>query len=375
MKLESSKVGYLFRLGAISVALLLGQQAIADGTPAGTEIRNTATVDYDVAGVDQDDVSSNEVFFVVDRKVSFTLAPLGSALVEVTPGGDDYFVDFLLTNTSNSTLDFNLLLDQAGVTSARGDADTADMDNAEYAVNDVLYTGSEPFNPLPGGAGNAQYVDQLGADDAIRIRAWGDAASTLANGAVAGYDLTATAADADTPSSEGTALTLSGSNTDNVVDNVWETATYGSTNAQLTANDGFRVVSASIAVDKRYSVISDPLSSGFPIPGAVVEYTIDVINSSPDAAATNVEITDVIDDDVTLLLGAYGGAGADIQITNGAAAPTTCTADNSDTDDCSVTTSGTTSTLTVGNGATPIQVNASTTLTITFRVTIPDPTP
>ncbi|MDJ0700762.1 MAG: hypothetical protein QNJ07_12970 [Woeseiaceae bacterium] len=374
MKLERSKVGDLFRLGAISVALLLGQQALADGTPAGTEIRNTASVDYDVGGVDQDDILSNEVFFVVDRKVSFTLTPLGSDLVDVTPGGNDYFVDFLLTNTSNSTLDFNLLLDQAGVTAARGNADTADMDNAEYAVNDVLYTGSEPFNPVPGGAGNAQYVDQLAADDAIRIRAWGDAATTLVNGAIAGYDLTATAADADNAGAEGTALTLSGSNTDNVVDNVWDTATYGNTNAELTANDGFRVVSASIAVDKDYSIFSDPLNSGFPVPGAVIEYTIDVINSSPDAPAQNVVITDVIDDDVVLLLGAFGGAGLDIQLDNGGSV-STCTADNTDTDDCSVTTVGTTSTLTVGNGSTPIQVNASTTLTITFRVTIPDPTP
>ena len=374
MKLERCKVGYLTRLGAISVALLLGQQALADGTPAGTEIRNTASVDYFVNGVDQDDIASNEVLFVVDRKVSFTLVPLGTDLVDVTPGGNDYFVDFLLTNTSNSTLDFNLLLDQAGVTSARGNADTADMDNPEYAVNDVLYTGAEPFNPVPGGAGNAQYVDQLPADEAIRIRAWGDAALTLVNGAIAGYDLTATAADADTASSEGTALTLSASNTDNVTDNVWDTTVYGATNAQQTANDGFRVVSASIAVDKDYSIISDPLSSGFPIPGAVIEYTIDVINSSADAPATNVQITDAIDDDVTLLLGEFGGVGDDIQITNGAVT-TTCTADNTDTDDCSVTTVGTTSTLTVGNGATPIQINASTTLTITFRVTIPDPTP
>ncbi len=374
MKLERNKVGQLFRLGALSVALLLGQQAMADGTPAGTPISNTASVDYFVNGVDQDDISSNTVTFVVDRKISFTLDPLGTDLVDVTPGGNDYFVDFLLTNTSNSILDFNLLLTQMSGGTVRGATDNADMDNPEYAVNDVLYTGSEPFNPTPGDAGNAQYVDQLAADAAIRIRAWGDAATTLLNGAIAGYALRATAADADDPNLEGTALTLSGSNTDNVVDNVWDTATYGGTNAQLTANDGFRVVSASIAVNKAYSIISDPLSSGFPIPGAVIEYTIDVVNSSPDAPATSVQITDIIDDDVTLLLGEFGGAGADIQITNGATT-TTCTAANTDTDDCSVTVSGTTSTLTVGNGATPIQVNASTTLTITFRVTIPDPTP
>ncbi len=150
MKLERSKVGHLFRLGALSVALLFGQQAMADGTPAGTPISNTASVDYFVNGVDQDDIPSNTVTFVVDRKVSFTLDPLGTDLVDVTPGGNDYFVDFLLTNTSNATLDFNLLLDQAGVTSARGNPDTADMTDPEYAVNDVLYTGSEPFNPLPG---------------------------------------------------------------------------------------------------------------------------------------------------------------------------------------------------------------------------------
>ena len=81
LKLVSYKVGFLFRIGDLSDALLFGQQALADGTPAGTPISNTASVDYFVNGVDQDDISSNTVTFLVDRKVTFTLDLVGTELV------------------------------------------------------------------------------------------------------------------------------------------------------------------------------------------------------------------------------------------------------------------------------------------------------
>ncbi len=362
MKLVRKKVGNWFRLGAMSVALLLAQHALADGTPAGTPITNTASVDYWVGGVDQDDITSNTVTFVVDRKVTFTLGLVGSALVPVTPGGDDYWVDFLLTNTSNSALDFNLGIDQSGVTTVRGVADTTDMDNAEYAVSASPVSGTDD-DPTQGGP---QYVDELAADDAIRIRVWGDAATTLLNGQVAGIRLDATAAEPGTPSAEGSALVLASSDNPAQIDNVFDNPDVND-NKVISETDGFVVVTADLAVNKSYT-ITDTFGTDFPIPGATIEYTIEVVNSSTVTPATNVEITDTIDNDLDFVFGQYSGS--DVQIVNGAST-TQCTADDTDTDDCSLTGDD----LTVGNGATPITIAPGTTLTVTFSTIIPDPTP
>ena len=109
MKIASKNGGLFIWLGVLATAMLFGQQAMAEGTRAGTSIANTATVDYSVGGIDQDDITSDPATatFVVDRRVSFTLTPDATGdLVTVTPGGTDYFVDFTLTNGSNDDLDF-----------------------------------------------------------------------------------------------------------------------------------------------------------------------------------------------------------------------------------------------------------------------------
>ena len=126
--MKVTKMSLFLRLGAMAGMLLFGQQAFAVGTAAGTQIDNTVTVDYDVNGIDQADLTDT-VGFVVDRRVDFTIDLVGGALVDVTPGEQDVFFDLRLTNDSNSPLDFSISLDQAGVTTVRGDTDSADMDD------------------------------------------------------------------------------------------------------------------------------------------------------------------------------------------------------------------------------------------------------
>ena len=368
MKLVGNKVGLLVRLGLISGAMLFSQQALAEGTQAGTTIENTATVDYFVGGVDQDDLTSNTVTFVVDRRVQFTLTQLGSGLVPVTPGGNDYFFDLLLTNTSNDDLDFKLVLDQlTNPETVRGQTDTADMTAPEYAVNTLLYTGSEA-DPVQGGP---QYVDNLGSDDAIRIRVWGDAALTMANGQIAGLDLTATASElSGTEAAPGADLDDTAPPDDLTVQNVFADADNDGVEVQV---DGFIVETAALSVAKSYAVIAGDLGSGMPIPGATVEYTITVTNSSTTADATSVPITDALDADVTFLTGQYSGL--DIEIDNDGTV-SQCSADPaaSDTDGCSLDGVN----LVVGNANGPITVaqdpgTGPVVLTVRFQVQIPDP--
>ncbi len=365
MKLVSRKIGLILRLGVLAAALLFGQQAMAVGTRAGTPIVNTATVDFDVAGVVQTQLSSPPVTFVVDRRVNFTLTQLGGALVPVTPGGafplQDYSFDFLLTNTSNSEIDFNVLLTQllTGSDARPGQADNADMAAVEYAVsaNSVANGDTDPAR------GGPQYVDELEADDAIRIRVFGDAALAMTNGQIAGVDLNVVGAVGGTSGTEGTPLVDgSGSNTDLGVENVFADALCDNSES---IQDGFIVVSAVLAVDKAYIWVSDALTSGLPIPGAIIQYTITIVNLSLLTVADPVQIGDVLDGNLVFVTGGFPG-GTDFQINNGGAV-SECTA-VADGDDC-VEAAGV---ITIGGTGT-ISLAADTTLTLTYQVQILDP--
>jgi len=363
MKLVSGKTGLLFRLGVLVTAMLFAQQAMAEGTRAGTSIENTATVDYSVATVAQTQLPSNTVIFVVDRRVDFTLSAMGVALVPVTPGVNDYFVDFLLTNTSNSVIDFNVALLQmvTGVEVRTGQDDDADMATFEYAVSAEPLSGLDPDPVRPG----PQFVDELEADDAIRIRVFADAALTMSDGEIAGMDLNVIGAEGGTSGTEGTALVDGVANTPLGIENVF-TDDLGDNSE--SAQDGFIVVSADLEVTKAYSVFAGDLGSGLPIPGATIEYTITIVNSSLTTAADPVQIGDVLDGDVSFVFGGYGGVGDDFQITNGVVV-SECSA-AADGDDCVY--DGLSGVITIG-GAGTISLALDTTLTLTYQVLIPDP--
>lgn len=360
MKLKES-IGLMFRLGAMAGVLLFTQQAMAIGTAAGTQIDNTVTVDYDVNGVDQTDLTS-AVSFVVDRRVDFTLVAQGAALVNVTPGETDSFFDFLLTNDSNSPLDFSVVLAQMIGGTVRGVTDDGTMALVDYAVSADSVAGTDP-DPIRGAA---QFVDQLAADDSIRIRVFGDAALAMADAEVAGVQLDAIAR--EPASGAATALTED-PNTDLGIENVFADAGGDATETDF---DGWTVITADLAVTKSYAIIAGDLGSGLPIPGATIEYTITVVNSSATDADA-VILTDAIDADTTLSLNLAAYGGNDISVVNDA---TTLACDieaNGDGDGCDLV--GATVTIGAADLIGGIVVAGNTTLTILYQVTIPDPDP
>ncbi len=370
MKLVSRKIGLILRLGVLATALLFGQQAMAVGTRADTQVLNTATVDFEVAGVVQDQLSATAEF-VVDRRVNFNLTLLGGALVPVTPGGtfppEDYFFDFELTNTSNSEIDFNVLLtEMVGGTVRPLQDDNADMDSVEYAVSANSYANGDT-DPARGGP---RYVDELEADDSIRIRVFGDAAAAMTNGQIAGVDLNVIGAVGGTSGTEGLPLANGfGANTALGVENVFADA--GNDNSE-TAQDGFIVVSAELSVVKSFLISNDPLGAGLAIPGVTMEYSIAITNANAVTAATAVSVTDLISPNVAFVFDAYG-SGDDVQLVELISGITTvCSADVGDVDNdgCGIFAPG--STLIVGGNGT-LSVGVSDTLTISFQVLIPDP--
>lgn len=384
MKTAITSANRLVRLGVTAAALLLGQQALALGTDAGTTVSNQATVTYDVATVTQTPIESdplgnsvpgngNATEFLVDRRVNFTLTQVSGTLTDVAPGDPSVWVDFLLTSTTNSTLDFNLsvanLLSLADVRGLGTDSNDVTLPPLAAATSisvsaDTVANGDpEPILNGP------TFVDDLAEDQAIRIRVWADAPLTLVNGDVAGVQLDATAAD---PTTTVNLLETAGADVATQVDNVFANLSGADVNDNATevSVDGFNVVSAALEITKIYSVISGDLGSGKPIPGATIEYTITVDNTNGNDSADSVTITDIIDADVTLVDDAYG-LNQDVNI-NGAF----CNADatDADNDGCSLDVVGTDLTLVVGDNVDlTINVAATASYTITFQVVIPDP--
>lgn len=384
MKTVRTSANLFIRLGVTAAALLLGQQVMAAGTDAGTIVSNQATVTYDVGTVTQTPIESdplgnsvpgagNPTEFLVDRRVNFTLTQVSGTLTDVAPGDASVWVDFLLTNTTNSTLDFNLsVANLASLADVRGlGTDSNDVTLPPLAAATSISVSADTVaNGDPDPVLNGPtFVDDLAEDQAIRIRVWADAPLTLVNADVAGVQLDATAAD---PTTTVNLEETAGADVANQIDNVFANVSGadGNGNATEVSVDGFNVISAALEITKIYTVVAGDLGSGKPIPGATVEYTITVDNTNGDDSADSVTITDIIDPDVTFVDEAYG-VGQDVNI-NGAF----CNADatDADNDGCSLDVVGTDLTLVVGDNVDlTIDVAAATSYTITFQVVIPDP--
>jgi hypothetical protein len=194
MKTVLRMPGLLVRLGTMAAFLLLGQQALAVGTDAGVSVDNRATVTYSVGGSPQTGIESSptgnnlpgvavpgggaDTSFVVDRRVDFTISQVGGALTQVAPGDNGVFVEFWVTNTSNSLLDF--VISPTNLTSAFGDVRGAgttdsdvDMDDLRIGVSaapDGGVPGAGPDPVDPGIGSGATLINDLPEDDSIRVR-------------------------------------------------------------------------------------------------------------------------------------------------------------------------------------------------------------
>ena len=78
-------------------------------TAPGVSINNTATLSYDVGGVNQTDVNASDAGFVVDRKVDVEVANTDPAkTVDVTPAAADQELHFTIANKGNDTEEYTL---------------------------------------------------------------------------------------------------------------------------------------------------------------------------------------------------------------------------------------------------------------------------
>lgn len=301
----TSKLKLLVASSAVSLTMLSAMPAFAAGTAQGTGITNTVNVNYNVGGVAQTQQTAADTF-VVDRKIIFTLAekaPIGTTLV--TPGQTAQQTTFILTNTSNDTLDFTITPSQiVGGTAAHGGTDA-------FNVANLLVCRDADANGVCDAAPTATLtIDNLIADANTTILIVGDVPLAATNGQVAGVTLSAAALN-----SNGTAITAATDATVNgagTVETIFADAAKTGNGGTSAARDGidvatddYTVNAAVLSVFKSSVVISDGVSaSNFKsVPGAVVEYCISVANAAGGATATNITISDLVPTNTTYLAG------------------------------------------------------------------------
>jgi uncharacterized repeat protein (TIGR01451 family) len=263
--------------------------AMADGTPSGTPITNSATLDFQVGGVDQDQITSNIASFVVDNRVivEVTTDDAGG-VVPVAPGAQDQILTYTVTNAGNTVQDYSLSLTALA-------SDDFDATAVSFFVDD----GDDVYTP---GTDTATFIDELGIDGDVKVFVVGDIPTTQTDGQLAEYDLIAQTAQGGTGGAQGSDILTDDSG---IVDNpatiqiVFADAAGsadGANDGASSSRDAYEILSAALAVAKSSAVISDPVNLGVnpkAIPGATVRYTITVTNTG-SAAATDVVLVDGI---------------------------------------------------------------------------------
>jgi uncharacterized repeat protein (TIGR01451 family) len=301
----TSKLTYWGAFGLAAAFSAAASPAFAAGTTAGTSITNTATVNYQVGGVAQGAQTASDTF-TVDRKINLLVEEVGTVTTNVVPGQTNAVTTFQLTNSSNEVLDFALAATQiTGGTAAHGGTDSFDVTNIRI-YRDNPTTGT--VGSWDAGDALVTYADEVAADAIVRLFVVADVPAGLANNAVAGVQLRATAREGGTAGSQGAAVTqTTGTNTAGKDTVFADTAGVNDAarDASHSAADDYTVQTATLAVTKVSRVISDPFNNTTNpklIPGAVVEYCIAVTNSG-GAAATSVAITDPVPGQLTFNAG------------------------------------------------------------------------
>ena len=277
----------------VALASAVSVPALAAGTPAGTQITNTAGVTYTINSIAQTGSSATDTL-TVDRVVRFTLVETGGVTTVVTPGQTLASAPFTLTNTSNAPLDFGLAAAQvSGGLAAHGGMDSFDLTGGAIyndVNNNALYDSGT--DTLIG------HLDEVPADGIRNFLYVADVPAGLAHAQLAGVTITATAQEAGTVGTQGAIVTqTSGANTiglDTVFDD-GQGVTDLARDGKLSVADDFTVTNATVTISRTNKIIQNIVegtTNAKAIPSALVEYCMIVSNAANSADAANLTITD-----------------------------------------------------------------------------------
>lgn len=289
---------------ALGLCCALAPQALAAGTPSGTTVSNSAVVDYQVGGIDQDSINSNSADFLVDNKVDLTVTTLDAAAVQVVPGSFAQVLTYSLTNTGNTVQDYSLQA-LAATGAFFGVTDTFD------GTGVALFVDADADDTYTPGTDTATWVDELAADASVTVFIVADIPLGLADADGALYDLLAVTAAGGGAGAQGADIAAddAGAAEDpNAVQIVFADGAGSADAAQdgaFSSRDAFVVVSADLQVAKINTVISDPFNGAVnpkAVPGALVRYSITVDNTG-SADADAIALVDPIPGSTTYVAG------------------------------------------------------------------------
>ena len=286
-------------LGAVSafaVIAMTSAPVMAQGTTAGSIIRNEVSVSYNVGNITQNaEIASDE--FTVDQRVNVTVGFIGSATV-VNPGQEGAAIAFDVTNLSNSIVDLDL--------------DAALRNGTDANIGDFLIyrdtNGDRVLDATEEAAGPISFLDEVGSSATgvtVAVIVVTDISLNAANADT--FDVTLTAnAHAAGGVGLGAELVESAGNTSGI-----DTVLFDGQGDTDQARDGafsdtgtYTVAGAVVTVAKTSRVVEDPvngINNPKAIPGATVEYCITVANASGAVTATDVAVSDDLPFDVTYI--------------------------------------------------------------------------
>lgn len=362
--------------GACTAALLIAvipQTVFA--VASNITVSNSATVDYEISSIAQPQETAS-VDFITDKKVDVLVENLDGAAITVAPGQTTVVLKFRVTNQGNDIQDMRLTaIALAGSAAKYGGSDNFDATAFRVYLDEAANNETWDGNGTETDVTADPYIDELAAAGTKVVFLVGDIPASQADTSIASYYLEAevgigggggTKGAAETETGDGTVDTALG------IDIVFADSTGDNSDAARDGKHTFQgewvVAGATLTVSKTSVVISDGISASNPkrIPGAVIEYRIDIANGG-GTAATNVVIRDDLSGEaanITFAVGQYNVGTHEIEVTtdlNGS--PSVVTYSQESDADAADYTAGT---VTVSG----LSVAASTTTRIAFRVTV-----
>ncbi len=303
--------------------------ALAGGTPAGTNVQNTFTLDYSVGGTAQPQIdtgpagTNTPTEFTVDRLIDLTVASSGNT--NVAPGAVGQDLVYSVTNNGNDVQAYDFsFVNETG-------------DNFDPTTSSLLYVlddGDGLYEPGAGagndGTLNAYTLGTASPDIVADALVWVIIRSTIPTaGAVVDADqanlsLIADTLEPSTAASPGTAVTgdtdgnsltgaaenvlADGSGTANEVANAGDHSATGSyivTDPDITAAKAVTVYSQD---GTGCATIPGTPTGGYSVPGSCIEYVITVQNTGATATATGISIADTLADELTFISAVDAGS-------------------------------------------------------------------
>lgn len=264
--------GRLIYAGSLAVfTLLVTSPALAEGVPAGTLIRNTASATYSDGAAPQT-VESNTVTVQVDELLDVTSTWQDGSAIPVSPGTS--VLTFEITNTGNGPEAFELTADP----SVAGNDFDVTVEGIAYDTNgNGIY--DEGVDIILG-AGEA--TPSIDPDQSLTVFVLVSSPSDATDGQTSSVDLIAEAVTGT--GAPGTVFAGQGEGGSDAV--------AGTTGADTRSNGDLTASIARVSLVKTASV-ENPYNSDEAIPGAIVTYSI-VASVEGSGSISGLTVTDVI---------------------------------------------------------------------------------